>query len=120
MNIVIVDNDQPLLRSLEILLRNEGHRVAVFHKALQAVDFLRNRSVDVLILDYVMPELNGIELLERVKKHPRRQGKVIMYSGHIDQIDRSKLDQLGVSDLLAKPFDLEKLCNLINQQTEVV
>ena len=118
MNIAIVDNDRPLLRSLEILLGSKGHHVTVFDQSVQAIEFLRKQPIDILIVDYVMPELTGTELLETIKQNWPRECKIIMLSGHIDQIDRDKLADLGVTGFLAKPFDLEKLCNLISQRIE--
>ncbi len=107
MNVAIVDNNLPLLRILEVLFRGEGHQAAVFHDAVQAIDFLRKRSLDVLIVDYVMPELNGTKLSERLKRNRLCPCQLIISSGHLYQTNRDELTRLGVRDVLAKSFDLD-------------
>ena len=115
MNILIVDNDMALLRSLEIVLKDQGHHVMSFSSPQTAYLYIEQEpDVDVLILDFVMPEMNGEELLRRMWGRLPRHCKKIMITGHTEQIGSYKILQaLGVSHVLAKPLDLDRLCELV-------
>ena len=66
MNVAVVDNDRALLRSLQILLEERGHRVRAFGSAEEAAAlFAGGQAPDAVIVDYVMPGVAGEELLHR-------------------------------------------------------
>jgi CheY-like chemotaxis protein len=65
---------------------------------------------DVLIVDYLMPGLDGIALLRRVRPRLPRGVRVILISGHADRLAPDQLATLGLGDLLSKPLDLDALC----------
>ena len=82
MNIVLVENDAALLKTLELLLRNSGNQVRGFNDPLAACALLEHcGDLDVLIVDYMMPELTAPEVLERVRRHPCKVPRVILISG---------------------------------------
>ena len=110
MNIMIVDNDKNLLRSLEIILVGRGHRVWTFYNPVIACEFIKQGEIpDILLLDHIMPELNGNELLQKLNGYLPEKCIVILITGHTDLIDRGALKEKGFSAILEKPIDLEKL-----------
>lgn len=114
MNVVITDNDTALLKSLEIVLSGEGHRVRTFSDPLEACQYLEGGDdLDVLILDYLMPAMTGTDLLNRVRAWWEIDFKVIMISGHTDIIGLDHLEEMGVHHFLPKPLDLHQLCRLV-------
>ena len=115
MQITIVDNDKALLRSLAIVLSGEGHHVTCFDDPLAAASAIGDGVVpDVLIVDYIMPGLDGIALLERVRPRLPRHARVIMISGHTDRLAAAQLATLRLGGLLRKPLDLDELCAHVN------
>jgi len=117
MNVVIVDDDPNLTRSLEIVLTRQGHKVRTFQDAAEADFFLEQGArVDVLILDYMMPEFNGVEIMGRVRDALPDHCKVILISGHTDLVDRGSLRKLGIDDFLPKPLDLHALSWMVAPQ----
>ena len=117
MNVVILDDDAAFLRSAEILLSHHGHRVMAFTDPDDACIFLKLRTdVNVLVLDYVLPELTGAEFLQQVKSYLPRDCQVILISGHTDLIDPIDLDAIGVGVFLPKPLDFDQLCRLVGSE----
>jgi DNA-binding NtrC family response regulator len=116
MNIVIVDNDTAFLRSVELMLRAVGHRVHTFFDPETACGYIeRGGRPDILLLDYLMPRLSGVELLERIRKFLSHDTRVILISGHTDLIQSLDLGAIGVTAFLPKPLDLQKLDEMLIQ-----
>jgi len=110
MEIVIVENDASLLRTLKILLEGRGDRVKAFDRPVETCSFLeQGGSYDVMIVDYMMPELTAGELLERTRGYLSRDGFIILISGHTDVVEQLNLKSMGVDIFLPKPLDLELL-----------
>lgn len=115
MLIVIVEDDRFLLRSLEIILRQQGHRVMSFHNAEAALFFLKQRPImDVLVVDYQLRSITAKHLLGQLKKIIPKNCKVILISGHTDVIEKLNLEEMGVGAFLPKPLDLDQLLVKIN------
>lgn len=116
MNIVIIDNDTALLRGLTIILSREGFKVDSFDDPLEACAYVeQGGAVDVLIVDYVMPKLRGDEVLKRMKKHLRKECRVLLISGHSDIISPIDAEEMGVDAFLPKPIDIGLLSFLIKK-----
>jgi len=114
MNVVVADNDLALLKSLEIVLKGEGHQVRTFSDPLEACRHLVDGcDLDVLVLDYLMPILTGTDLLCRVCQWRKVDFTVILISGHTDIIGLDDLEEIGVDHFLPKPIDLHRLCDLV-------
>lgn len=120
MNIVIVDDDLALLRSLELVLQAEGHHVMSFSDPATANLYLEQQpEIDVLLLDYVMGESTGEEVLRNLSIEKSIPRKTIMITGHKEAIRSSKILQaLGVDLVLCKPLDLNELCERIKTPGE--
>ncbi len=114
MKVVIVDDDAVILRTLKILLSRQGHQVMTFGNPIEACSFLeQGRSLDVLILDYMMPWMTGDMVLRRIKSKLPQTCKVILISGNTKLIESLDLDGMGFTAFLPKPLDLDKLIMLV-------
>jgi adenylate cyclase len=104
--VLVVDDDEMnrdlLLRRLE----RQGHRVFLAENGLEALAMLRHARVDLILLDIVMPGLDGLQTLERLKADETlRHTPVIMLSA-LDEIDRVvRCVEVGADDYLSKPFN---------------
>jgi DNA-binding NtrC family response regulator len=115
MNVVLVENDVALLRTLEMLLESLGNQVRAFHDPTEACSFLeRCDDLDFLIIDYMMPELTAPEILQRLKGHLPNDSKVILISGHTDVVKTLNLEGMGVYAFLNKPLDLDRLFEILH------
>jgi DNA-binding NtrC family response regulator len=114
MQVVVIDDDAAILRSLEILLSTQGHRVLSFRNVDEACGYLeRSPPPDVLIVDYVIPPLMGAEVLDRVRTRLPDGCRLILISGHTDLIRPQGLERMGVDAFLPKPLDFDELTELV-------
>ena len=117
--ILIVDDEENIINSMTPILQDEGHMVFSGKNGEEALSFLRKNEVDLIILDVWLPDADGIELLERIKKmYP--ESSAIMISGHgsIDIAVRST--RIGAFDFLEKPPSLDRLVTSVNNALEQV
>lgn len=120
MRVVVVDNDRALVRSLTIVLANQGHQVESFVDSRKAAVALGRTVVpEVLVLDYMMPGLDAIGLLKRVRGRLPVGCRVVLISGHTECWEDERLDRLGLSARLPKPIDLDALSRLIRGDDEL-
>ncbi|MFA5316037.1 MAG: response regulator [Dehalococcoidales bacterium] len=105
--IITVDDDQELLKMLTRLLELEGYRATGISDSRAAVDFILETKPDLIILDIVMPGLDGFQVMEMVRRHS--DVPIIMLTG------RGKVTYLkdalaaGADDYLVKPFHYSEL-----------
>jgi adenylate cyclase len=104
--VLVVDDDRVNRMLLTRSLEREGHRVQCAENGVEALELLRDDPCDVVLLDIVMPELDGVSVLERIKGDPAMQDlPVIMISG-VDETDSVvRCIEIGADDYLPKPFD---------------
>ncbi len=114
--ILIVDDDPRIRRSLSKLLRSYGYEVVDACDGQEALSALVENHVDLVITDLYMPEVDGIELLIRLKNSNRNAPIIAMSGGgHLDTGAVLTLASgLGVSATIEKPFATDDLLDLID------
>jgi DNA-binding response OmpR family regulator len=117
MSKVLLADDQPkILRLLEIPLRAEGHTVLKAQDGEEALRIARAERPDALILDVLMPGLNGLRVLSRLKSDPELAGMpVVMLTAQSDPEDQRLGLDLGADYYLCKPFDPRDVTALIRR-----
>jgi adenylate cyclase len=105
-SVLVVDDDAINRMVLRRSLEQEGHAVSVAEDGRAALDLLRRERFDIVLLDVLMPEMDGFELLERLQGDERlRQILVIMISALEDMESVVRSLEMGAEDYLPKPFD---------------
>jgi signal transduction histidine kinase len=104
--ILVVDDSRLNRLTLSRALEQQGHTVLLAENGEQALQMLRSEAIDVVLLDIMMPGMNGYEVLERIKSDARlRQLPVIVISA-IDEVESAvRCIEMGAEDYLPKPFD---------------
>ncbi|MBI5187044.1 MAG: PAS domain S-box protein [Nitrospinae bacterium] len=103
--IMIVDDDEPILQVAGAYLRALGHTPLPAPDSTQVFPILENNSVDLILLDVFMPDINGMELLQLIKSHPVYQNiPVIMLTGGPEEMLLAKCFELGATDFVSKPI----------------
>jgi DNA-binding response OmpR family regulator len=105
---LVVDDEREIVRMLAEFLRSRGHRVAGAHSGAEAVAYFRRRPFDVVLLDILMPGMDGNETLRRLKALDPG-AVVIMISGTADEKTAEESLLLGAYDYIRKPFDFGNL-----------
>lgn len=115
--ILIVDDEEIVVRSCLRILSDDAYHVESAQGGLEALRKIEESSFDVLILDIMMPQMDGLEVLQRVKEtHPDID--VIMVTG-LSQIETAvRSMKLGAFDYLPKPFDPDELKHVVERAVE--
>ena len=116
-SILLVDDEEKILKSLGRALRDAGHRVVDTSSAREAQRLLAERSFDLLIVDNVMPEMTGLELIrEYVNSTPEGdRGQVLMMTAHATVESAIEAMKLGALDYLQKPFEIDELLVVVRR-----
>ncbi len=106
--LLIVDDDETHRRSLAEAFDRPGYEVSNLPDGRQAVERVRREDVDVVLLDVLMPGLNGLETLVQIREL-RPLTEVIFLTGHADVQTAVEAIAKGAFDYVAKPVDLPEL-----------
>ena len=107
MRVLIVEDDSGIADFLQLELDHEGFEVLHAEDGRKALELFESGAPDIILLDIMLPKLNGLEVLRRIRKTSRVP--VIMLTARGDTLDKvSGLDS-GADDYLAKPFEIEEL-----------
>jgi DNA-binding response OmpR family regulator len=113
--ILIVEDEADLAWVEQFNLENEGYEVQVALEGLSAIDALETFSPDVLVLDVMLPHVNGWSVLAKAQQLPDEQRpSVILVSAVAGVADQARAEGMGVGSFLAKPFDIEELLRLVD------
>lgn len=112
--VLLVDDEEEFLDVLGERMQVRGMEVKTSASALQALEILDQESFDVIILDLMMPEMDGLEALKRIK-HNRPELQVILLTGHGTIEKGVEAMRLGAMDFVEKPADLETLAGKIEK-----
>lgn len=107
-----VDDDAPMRDSLEFLFTSAGFSVKVFDSASRFLEILPRIQSGCVVTDIRMPEIDGIELLKRVKREKPALSVIVM-TGHGDIPLAVEAMKLGATDFIEKPFDDERLIDTV-------
>ena len=113
MKILVVDDEKTLVKGIKFNLENEGYQVECAYDGAAAVELARNEKFDLLILDVMMPELNGYQVAQQVRAK-RCSTPILMLTARSDLEDRIAGLNAGADYYLTKPFDTRELLACIN------
>jgi len=108
--ILIVDDDAEVAQTIELSLTHAGYQVAIATNGYEALQMTRQQRPDLILLDIVMPEMNGIEVCRRLRAGPREASIPILFITARGGIE-SKIEgfNAGADDYLVKPFNMQEL-----------
>ncbi len=110
LNILVVDDEEDIREMLLLVLENAGMNGIAVATAEQAQELLEEAEVDVLVLDWMLPGISGIELARRLKNDSRYNAlPIILLTARVEKIDRIRAFEVGVNDYITKPFSPKDL-----------
>ena len=106
-NILVVDDDKEIVESIEIFLRNEGYNVYKAYNGVEALDILVNKDVHLILMDIMMPKLDGIKATIKIREE--KNIPIILVSAKSEDTDKIMGLNIGADDYITKPFNLLEL-----------
>ena len=107
MKILVVDDEKTLVKGIKFNLENEGYQVECAYDGAAAVELARNNRFDLLILDVMMPEVDGLEACMRIREFSNVP--IIMLTAKSEDADKLMGFECGADDYLTKPFNILEL-----------
>ena len=108
-NLVVVEDEEPLLELLRYNLEKAGYAVETLAHGDQAAARLEEVVPDLLVLDWMLPGLSGIELCRRLRQmRPTKSLPIIMLTARSEELDRVRGFDTGADDYVVKPFSVNE------------
>ena len=109
--IYLVEDDKSIRNLVEYALREKGYEVCGFSDGSNIVDEVRNKNIDLLILDIMLPEKDGLSILKEIREFSNLP--VIMLTARTDEFDKVTGLDLGADDYITKPFSILELISRV-------
>jgi CheY-like chemotaxis protein len=114
--ILVIDDEPQILLMVSARLKANGHAVVTAFSGEQGLKLAKQECPDLIFLDHVMPEMDGDEVLYRLKKDPVTKSiPVVMFTADIKRVKVGEYQLLGAADCLFKPFLPEELLAKIQE-----
>ncbi|AUS95401.1 DNA-binding response regulator [Clostridium thermosuccinogenes] len=112
--ILVVDDDREIVKAISINLENEGYRVLKAYDGLQALDMLSSQSVQLILLDVMMPKLDGLSATMKIRQD--KNIPIIILSAKSEDTDKVLGLSMGADDYVTKPFNPMELMARVKSQ----
>ncbi len=114
--ILIVDDDQGFLHILQIVLQRAGFASITASSGKEALHIIAQRSVDLIILDDMMPEMSGSDLCAQLKADPTYQHiPIVMHSAGLKIYDKAHIQRIGADAVLPKPSQPKDIIEMVKR-----
>jgi two-component system, OmpR family, phosphate regulon response regulator PhoB len=114
---ILLAEDEEILRMLIVdSLEDQDYEIDEACDGMEAFECLKNKYYDLVLLDYMMPGMTGLEVIEKVRKIPEKQDlKILMLTAKSQKSDQEKVIEAGANYFLAKPFSPAELVNIVGE-----
>ena len=114
--ILVADDESHILHVVSLKLRNAGYKVLTARDGQEALEIAQQQHPDLLITDYHMPQLSGLELCQRLKQDASTNNiPAIMLTARGYHLEPSDTEQSGILRMLSKPFSPRHLLSTVNE-----
>ena len=114
MTILVCDDDKEIVEAIEIYLMQEGYEVEKAYDGMQAVEIMKEKKIDLIIIDVMMPKLDGIRATLQIRKESKVP--IIILSAKTEDADKILGLNVGADDYVTKPFDPLELVARVKSQ----
>ncbi|WIV19875.1 response regulator transcription factor [Paenibacillus polygoni] len=112
--ILLVDDEKEIIELIEIYLKNEGYIIFKAFNGVEALEILRHNPVDLIILDVMMPQMDGIQACMKIRE--KNNTPIIMLSAKSQDMDKISGLSIGADDYVTKPFNPLELVARVKSQ----
>src|SRR5262245_10269348 len=110
--ILIVDDEPALVSTIGYNLRRDGHEVLTAGDGVRALDLARRERPDVIVLDLMLPKLDGLDVCRAIRQSPAvalRSVPILILTARADEVDKVVGLEIGADDYVTKPFSMREL-----------
>jgi two-component system alkaline phosphatase synthesis response regulator PhoP len=112
--VLVVDDDPDVVAVCSLVLESEGYEVTAALNGSQAVDKVNKDGIDVILMDVMMPVLDGLTACKIVKRNPRTKDLPVIIMSASEVLQMKSVD-CDADAVIAKPFDIERLVSMVGQ-----
>jgi DNA-binding NtrC family response regulator len=112
--VLVVDDDPQVCKTVGMILKENGYHVQTYSQPRQALQAVRKSPFDIALIDIKMPDLNGLELVEKIKAEDPRIAPIVM-TAYPDVQTAAETMRLGSRDYITKPFREEQLLGAVER-----
>jgi len=113
-SVLVVDDEPQVVWILEFSLQGEGYETFSAHDGMEALDQIRRHHPDLMVLDVMMPRMDGWSVLEALGTMPASERpRVVMVTALASANDRERAERLGAGAFVPKPFDMDHLVGVL-------
>jgi DNA-binding response OmpR family regulator len=114
-HILVIDDEPDTLSLIELTLKTAGYRARLSSSGKEGLQLARQETFDLILLDIMMPDMSGFDVLTELKKDPQPHPPVIILTAKNRQEDREMGMNLGAFSYLVKPITRSKLLDMIGE-----
>ena len=111
-NILVCDDDKEIVDAIDIYLSQEGYHILKAYDGLQAIEIMKKEEVHLILLDIMMPNLDGIRATRKIRE--TSSVPIIMLSAKSEDVDKILGLNIGADDYITKPFNIKEVILRIN------
>lgn len=113
-NILVCDDDKEIVDAIDIYLSQEGYHILKAYDGLQAIEIMKKEEVHLILLDIMMPNLDGIRATRKIRE--TSSVPIIMLSAKSEDVDKIRGLNIGADDYITKPFNPLELIARVKSQ----
>ena len=117
-NILLVDDDRNILTYLMLALEDEGRQLESYNNPVEALEQLRSKQYQLIISDYVMPEMNGVQLLSQARQLQPDCVRILLSGNSSADMLNGAINDADIYKFIEKPIELEQLRQMVEQVLE--
>ena len=117
MHVLLAEDDELNRKVTLIMLKRLGYKADAVANGLEAIRVLKHRTYDLILMNIVMPKMNGFETTREILKilPDQRRPKIIAFTGYIPPDDKERCLDAGMDDYLFKPVTLNELASMLSK-----
>ncbi|MHB9131908.1 MAG: response regulator transcription factor [Armatimonadota bacterium] len=116
--LLVVEDNAEVAKLLELILRRANYDVVIAEDGVEALKQFQEQQPDLILLDIMLPRMDGYEVCKRVRQEFLSEVPIIMLSSLDSPLDMERSREAGATDHIAKPFDKDQLLDLIASYLE--
>lgn len=117
--VLVVDDEPKIVQTLQDRLEMNNFQVLAGYDGREGLDLAIEHSPDIILLDIIMPFMDGLEMLEKLRENPQTKNiPVIMLTARSQQSDVARAENCGIEDYIVKPFNITELLEKIELLVE--